>query len=324
MKFLSSTLTFLLKFIFFTVFVLGICVLSILHTYLDKEYYENYFAEQFIEMQSEHIANIITIKSESLPFRLSEEQVESALKVVFTKEHIQETFNVLFDAVEKYNGKTLTIDLKSLQEREHALVEALVDSGIDSLEECKKTDIASHILCIPEETSKASIKKQAKIFLTKNIQTGIPPFIEIETEETAADNVFSGLQFILTHKSTVTSALLALIFLPLFGIFMLNIHPYYKGMGKVASSLISVGITTSLIKTLSTLAIKFVNLSFTTESAFTEANMTIEPEKAQRIFDFVFGGMLHFITVIGLCTLGIGILLYAISKLIQRRHEYSY
>ena len=323
MKFLSSTLTVLLKFIFFSMFLSGVFILSILHTYLDRDYYENYFAEKFVEIQSEHLSGVITSQNEKLPFNLSEEQIDDALQKIFTEENIKEAFGVFFTSIENYDGKTILINLEFFKGKENEFVSELVESGVNSLEPCKTTDIASEAECLPPEVSRSGIRKKATAFLNKNVNFGIPEIIEIETEGTTTDTIFKGLQFILMHKGIVDITLISLMLLPLLGIFLLNIHPFYKGMRKVSTSLISAGGVTVLFKALSVFGVQSLGFNASTRSALEEASVTLTSDKVKDIFEFAFGGMFHIITVVGLFTFGVGILLYVISRVIQSKYEYS-
>ena len=57
---------------------------------------------------------------------------------------------------------------------------------------------------------------------------------------------------------------------------------------------------------------------------FDEAWISANPEIIKSVFDFAFGRMLQIITLTGIITLGVGIILYVLSKILQKRYEYSY
>ncbi|MDP4008009.1 MAG: hypothetical protein Q8P68_02340 [Candidatus Peregrinibacteria bacterium] len=302
MRFLSSTLTISMKFMFFIIFTLGIFILSILNTYLDRDYYENHFANEFIKIQSEHIEGIIEDKSGLMPSALSKENIRMIFEETFTKENILNTANTVFDSIENYDGKMIVIDLTFLKEKENDFINKLVE----------------------ETTPTVSMQKEAKTYLRKNINFGIPPTIEIETENSVVDNIVKTLQFILLRKFTVNMIIISLMLSPLTGIFALNLHPLYIGVRKVSSSLAVAGFLTSSVEVLSRFIVKSLYTSETVRNAFDSSGVTFSEEKVSSIFDFAFGDILHLITLAGIITLVVGIMMYVISKILQKRYEHSY
>lgn len=302
MRFLNSTLTISMKFMFFATFTLGVFTLSILNTYLDRDYYENHFATEFTEIQSEHISEIIDENSGLMPFELSKENIMRIFEATFTKKNIADSFNTIFDAIENYDGQMIIIDLTFLKDKENDLINKLVE----------------------ETTPNVSMQKEAKTYLKKNINFGIPPTIEVETENSIVNNIFKALQFIILEKLMVNIIVISIMLLPLIGILALNLHPIYIGIKKISFSLIIAGIFTSLVEVLSRSIIKSLYMSDTIKSTFDEAGIVLSEEKVSSIFNFAFGDILHIITFTGIITFGIGVMMYVISKVLQKRYEHSY
>lgn len=292
MKFLSSTLTLSLKFVFFVTFTVGILMMAILHTYLDRSYYANYFADKLAEIQVKHVERILEEKKEVIPFGIPAEKISEIFKETFTADNLRRVSDTVFDAIENYAGENIFIDLSFVKEKEAEFIDKLVTAAVQS----------------------AELRNEAKNYISKNINLGIPANVEIKTTDTV-DKVLRAIKFILTEKLIVNLVILAFMFLPLLGIFALNAHPYYKGMKKAGLALAVAGLGASLLQPVSRLLVKSLSSNENLVSSLNELSSSFDPEIINDIFGLAFGKILQIVTVTGLITLGIGVALYAISKI---------
>jgi len=302
MKFLSRSLTISLKFIFFVTFAIGVVTLSVLNTYLSRSYYETHFADALRTFQSKHVERILNEKRDLIPFEISGQAVSEIFSETFTKENMKGIFDIFFGYIENYDGQPITVDLTFLKEKEVEFINKLVDRAIVS----------------PE------IQNEAKSYLKKNINLGIPPNIEVETNNPAIDKTLRIIKFILTRKFLVSMIIVTFMGFPLIGIFALNAHPFYMGLKKISLSLIVAGFFISIVEILSGILVKWLSTNEGVNKMFDEASISANPEIIKSVFDFAFGRMLQIITLTGIITLGVGIILYVLSKILQKRYEYSY
>ncbi len=324
MKFVNAALTILLKIMFLIIFLSSVIAFSILSTYLNRSYYENYFAENFVYAQSEYIAEILHSKSESLPIEIPKEDVEYGLSRVFTKDNVRSISSTFFDTVENYEGGEVAIDLGQLRDKQKEILLELADENLGRLETCKKTDIALSGSCVKSHSEIDAMKKEAAVFLSQNADFGIPAVVEFDTEDTAADDALKTTRFLMTNRGILHLGLLLLILFPLIGIFALNSHPYYKGIRKVSTSLMQGGLFAILIKVVSVISLKLLNGNGVFEAIFADADITVTERYIDTTFNFIFGRMLEITTNLGIITLALGVVLFVTSKVIQNQNEYSY
>lgn len=291
MKLLNSSLTLSLKLIFFVTFTVGLLIMAILNTYLNRSYYENHFAEKLAEIQSKQIGKILEEKREMIPFGIGAEKINEIFKETFTANNIKQVVDIVFDSVEKYEGENIFVDLSFIKTKEAEFIDKLAELVAES----------------------GGLSNEEKNHIVKNINLGIPGSFEIENTNASVNKVLQGIKFILTEKLIVNLVVLVFMFLPLVGIFTLNIHPYYKGMRKVGTALIAAGIGASLIEVAARFVIKALSSNENFTNSLSELPGSFNLETVNEIFELAFGKILQIITVTGLITLGIGVALYVIS-----------
>lgn len=302
MKLLNSSLTLSLKLIFFVTFTVGLLIMAILNTYLNRSYYENHFAEKLAEIQSKQIGKILEEKREMIPFGIPTEKINEIFKETFTANNIKQVVDIVFDSVEKYEGENIFVDLSFIKAKEAEFIGKLAQLVAES----------------------GGLSNEEKNHIVKNINLGIPGSFEIENTNASVNKVLQGIKFILTEKLIVNLVVLVFMFLPLVGIFTLNIHPYYKGMRKVGTALIAAGIGASLIEVAARFVIKALSSNENFTNSLSELPGSFNLETVNEIFELAFGKILQIVTVTGLITLGIGVALYVTSKIARKRHEYAY
>lgn len=311
MRFLGKVLTFILKFIFFTMFVLGVFLVSILHTYLDKDYYKEHFAEQFIELQADHIIDAIEEKTSSLPIELGKEQIREILGNILTEDIINATFDTVFEAIETYTGDTITIDLSHFKQKEDDFIENLVDANLKALPEA-----------MPDKALPIStLRKETERLLRHTIDFGIPAVINLEVKNSETARSLRIIQFVLTNKSLITWIIFALMAIPLIGILGMNLHPIHRGLRQVATSLMAGGFIVAILEFLFGLVVGLGG-NAVEKSALKEAGVNVDAVQVQEIAGFLFDKIFEITTFVGLITLGSGMLLLALSMYIQRRYGY--
>lgn len=293
-------------------------MIGILHTYLNESYYADYFAEEFMTTQSERIAELVAENTaSSVPILISETQIEETLQKVIKKEDIAQIFNTSFDAIENYENDTIIIDLQYFKEREAELIKRLTEESTKSLPKCAVTDIllGNNHNCIPKGTTLSTIKKEADRFFRHNINFGIPTMIEIEVTNDGVDKSLRITRFIIGNRNLITTALLFVMFLPLIGIFGLNIHPLYKGFRKVSTSLML-----GVLAVVPEIAFKasLGTLSDLIDPILGESGLNLSTNQLQSTLQLLFGKILDITTFIGLMTLLVGIFLFGISMLLKR------
>lgn len=302
MKLLNSSLTLSLKLIFFITFTAGLLIMALLNTYLNRSYYENYFVDKFAEIQVREVEKILEEKKEMIPFGIETEKINEIFKETFTANNIKQVIDIVFDSVEKYEGENIFVDLSFIKAKEAEFIDKLAQLVAAS----------------------AGLSNEEKSYIVKNINLGIPGSFEIENTNASVDKVLRGIKFILTEKLIVNLVVLVFMFLPLVGIFALNIHPYYKGMRKVGTALIAAGIGASLIEVAARFVIKFLSSNENFTNSLSGLPGSFNLQTVNEIFELVFGKILQIVTVTGLLTLGTGVAVYIISRMVQKRHEYTY